>query len=225
MRLKAVLPGLFGLWFVIPAGAAAPVPALDIQVAGDPVIQRVLALDPIHIHTSGNVETEFTAIARGLGHTNLVMDVQTTYARMLPPGRQPEFVIKQASTNTYFYVNKHGERSDIREVLRRSDSPDGIRCVYHVKGTRFFGPFESVIQVDVRPGKTTGTTGYEIEVYAHPEVTVTRFLARHLPLIDLYFQRKTRDVVRLVVGIVRESVTNTGTATAATVDAKDKSRI
>jgi len=223
MRLRTVLPVLLGLWSVTPAGAAAPVPALDIQAAGDPVIQRVLALDPIFIHTSGNVETEFTAIARGLSHSNLVMDVQTTYARMLPPGRRPEFVIKQASSNAYFYVNKHGERSDIREVLRRSDSPDDIRCVYHVKGTRFFGPFESVIQVDVRPGKTTGTTGYEIEVYAHPEVTVTRFLARHLPLVDLYFQHKTRDVVNLVVDIVRESVTNNGAATARNIDIKAKS--
>ena len=134
------------------------------------------------------------------------MNVQRTYARMLPAGQKPEFVIRQASTNTYYYVNKYGERSDIRELLRRADTSESIRCAYQVRGRRFFGLFEAVIQIEARR-VSGGTTSYTVDVYARPEVTVTRFLARHLPLADLYFQRKTREVVTLVVGIVRESVT------------------
>ena len=183
-----------------------PAAAIDPGVASDPVIRRVLDLDPIHIHTSGQDATKFEDIAAGLGRSNLVMDVQVTYARMLPAGKQPEFVIRQATTNTYFYVNKHEERSDIQEVLRRVDAAGCIRCVYNVKGRRFFGPFEAVIQIDVHR-RAEGNTSFEIDVYAHPEVTMTRLLAR-LPLVDLYFQHKTRDVVALVVSIIRKSVTD-----------------
>jgi hypothetical protein len=189
---------------VVPV-VATPTRTLDTEAASDPVVKRVLTLDPIQIHTHGSAETEFEAIARELNRPNLVMDVQRTYARMLPAGRQPEFVIRPATTNTYYYVNKNGERSDIREVLRRNSAPGTIRCVYHVKGQRFFGPFESVIQIDARQ-EGAKTTCYEIDVYAHPEVTVTRFLARHLPFIYHYFQSKTRDVASLVVSIVRESL-------------------
>ncbi|MEI6788872.1 MAG: hypothetical protein WCL49_10385 [bacterium] len=203
MRLGIVC--LAGLLYASVA-IAGLTPLFDIGIMSDPEVQRVLNRDPIHIHTSGTDTAEFEAIATGLGRSNLVMDVQTTYARMLPAGQKPEFVIRQDTTNTYFYVNKYGERSDIREVLRRADTPESILCVYLVRGKRFFGMFEAAIQIEARRG-AGGATSYTVDVYARPEVTVTRFLAKHLPLVDRYFQRKTRDVVTLVVGIVRESVT------------------
>ena len=180
--------------------------AVDDAAMTDPDVRRVLESTPIHIRTSGRTDVEVSTLSRGLENTNLLVDAQQTYARMLPAGKQPQFVIMRSSSNTYYYVNDHGERTNIREVARRQVGQDCLRCVYHVTGRRFFGPFESVIQVDVRQS-AAGATQYDIDVYAHPEVTVTRFMARHLPFVDRYFQGKTRDVVQLAARVVNASVT------------------
>jgi hypothetical protein len=105
--------------------------------------------NPIHICVTGHTAVEFSAIAEGLTRTNLIAEVQRTYARMLPAGRQAEFAVVQTSSNAYPYSNRHSEHSNIREVLRPHVTRDCIRCVYHVTGRRCFGPFESVIHVDV----------------------------------------------------------------------------
>ena len=51
-----------------------------------------------------------------------------------------------------------------------------------------------------------GASGYEVNVYAYPDVTVARFLARHLPFVETYFRRKTREIVGLVSEIVKANV-------------------
>jgi hypothetical protein len=179
--------------------------ALDGLALSDPAVQRVLERNPIHICATGQTAVAFAAVAEGLTRTNLIADVQKTYARMLPAGRQPEFVVEQTASNAYHYANRHGEHSDIREVSRQKMTQDCIRCVYYVEGRRFFGPFESVIQVEVRPAEA-GATGYEVNVFAHPDVAVARFMARHLPFIESYFQNKTREIVGLMAEIVKATV-------------------
>ena len=192
---------LAGILALTAAGAA-----LDETGSKDPAVSRVMARNPIHISATGRAAVPFPAIAEGLTRTNLIVDLQRTYARMLPAGRQPEFVILQTSSNAYHYSNPEGEQSDIREISRQHLTPDCIRCVYHVAGRRFFGTFESVIQVDARKAEAAAT-GYEVEVYAHPDVGLARFLARHLPFVEGYFRRKTREIVGLMAEIVKASVT------------------
>ena len=187
------------------ASVAAAHATLDDSALSDPAVRRVLDRDPIHICATGHAKVPFPAIAEGLTRSNLIADVQQTYARMLPAGKHPEFVILQTSSNAYHYSNREGEESDIREVSRRPLPPDCIRCVYHVAGRRFFGPFESVIQIDARR-EDAGASGYEVNVYAYPDVTVARFLARHLPFVETYFRRKTREIVGLVSEIVKANV-------------------
>lgn len=182
-------------------------------VSSDSAVRRVLERNPIHICTSGNTTVAFSMIVEGLTRPNLIEEVQRTYARMLPDGRQPEFVVVQISSDAYHYSTPHGEHSEIREVSRLQVTPDSIRCVYHIAGRRFFGPFESVIQVDVRQTETDAT-GYEVNVYAHPDVAAARCVARHLPFIESYFQCKTREIVGLVAGIVKATVMATATHVA-----------
>lgn len=179
--------------------------AVDDAALSDANVQRVLNSNPIHVQTSGHTDVGLATLSQGLGNTNLIVDAQQTYAHMLPAGKQPQFVIQRSSSNTYYYVNDRKERTDIREIVRRQVAPDHLRCVYHVTGRRFFGPFESVIQVDIRQA-VAGNTLYDVDVYAHPDVTLTRFMARHLPFVDRYFQGKTRDVVQLAAMVVSASV-------------------
>ncbi len=44
---------------------------------------------------------------------------------------------------------------------------------------------------------------YEIQVYAYPKTSVSRFFARHLRLVERYFEDKTDSLTALTVSICR----------------------
>jgi hypothetical protein len=66
-----------------------------------------------------------------LARTNLLELVQQQYARQLPAGQLPEFTVQHTATNTYAYVNRHGQHSTIMEVGRLRLDNDGFAIVFY----------------------------------------------------------------------------------------------
>jgi hypothetical protein len=171
------------------------------RVAGDADGERVLARRPIKVQASGHLDVPYLQAMRMLSSTSLLADVQAEYARLLPPGEAPEFVITQAGPAEYFYVNKSGQESHIRELHRAEHDGPVTEVVFYTKGRRFFGEFEAVIHIAARP-QGEGAA-YETEVFAYPQNAFSRFFARHLRLVSLYFHSKTDEIEDLSVRICR----------------------
>jgi len=194
----------FEKWIFMTACLAVPCFALSAarsNTAPDPDETRLLAADTIHISTTENILASMRETRLLLSRdTNLLEEAQSTYATLLPPGEQPEFVVRMSGPGAYYYVNRHNERSEIREVWRHVDSTNTVALSFYVKGERFFGDFESLIHLSLRESGTN-TVACRTDVYAYPHSGWLRGLL-HLPLINNYFAGKTRDMTSLFLRIV-----------------------
>ncbi|QBG47211.1 hypothetical protein EGM51_07305 [Verrucomicrobia bacterium S94] len=155
---------------------------------------------PIYAETSGSVPVNFKAALQVLLDPAFMTNVQEAYNTMIDDDGKPEFSIQQTSSNTYFYVNRKNERTDITEVLRKQNSETEIDIVLYSAGRRSFGKFQSVIHIRVEQ-ESESVTRYTAAVYAYPENAVSRFLVRHLGLVERYFRKKTRNLTAMITTI------------------------
>ncbi len=183
------------LIFLLAAPGAFALPT-QLRVQEDADARAVLSRPCIEVTATGRVELPYEGLARAFSSENLLGDLQREYTRQLPAGERPEFVIVQTQPGLYHYVNRSGQESHIREVHRGAHEGPITELVLHTWGKRFFGRFEAVIHVAVRPDEAGGVT-YDALVYAWPDNGVSRFLARHLGLVKQYFRSKTREIEAL----------------------------
>ena len=157
--------------------------------------------DPIMAESTGSVPVGFQNALLLIKTPTLLSDVQNAYCSlMMKEGEEPEFTILQNSANTYFYVNRKGERTDITEVFRQKTATNRFDIVYYSKGERFFGDYQAVIHVQVAPAGETNSQ-YTASVYAYPENAVSRFFARRLGLVKRFFRKKTAEMSGLITTI------------------------
>lgn len=191
MRARVIL--LLTVLLAGPVAFALPTP---LRVEGDADARAVLSRPCIVVTATGHVELPYNGLARAFASENLLGNLQREYALQLPAGEEPEFVIVQTQPGHYHYVNRVGQESYLREVHRHAHEGPTTELVLHTWGQRFFGRFEAVIHVAVRPDGE-GRTAYDAVVYAWPDNGVSRFLARHLGLVERYFRSKTREMEAL----------------------------
>ncbi len=159
----------------------------------------LLAKDIIRAETGGTVPVNIQSAISVFQLPSFLTSVQEEYARMLSPGKLPEFTVQQSSTNTWFFINSHQERTDITEVAGRLTGADQFDLAYYTQGCRFFGFYQALIHV--RLAGEGGATRYTVAVYAYPENGFSRFFARHLNLVEKYFRSKTGEISELAVQI------------------------
>jgi hypothetical protein len=176
--------------------------ALDTDglVGEQPLAREVLARRHIRVDGAGNVPIDYRNAVTTFANEGLLDAVQAEYARQLPPGEEPEFVVHETAPGTFAYANAKGETSTLRELYRGTSGTNQFAVVYHVQGRRFFGDFQSLIHIEIAPAAATSTV-YQASVYAYPESAVPRFFARHLGLVDRYFRSKTADIEALATRI------------------------
>jgi hypothetical protein len=189
---------------VLVHGGSAACATADVAPLLEPgsAAAEMLTRHVIPVQASGEMALSFPVAVRVLARGNLLDDVQAAYAELLPEGEVPEFEVRHAESNHYFYVNAKQQRSDVRELLRRYDGSHEIEAVYYVTGKRFFGYFESVTHVRVTRAEDD-IVAYAVDVFAYPHNGVSRFLARHLRLVERYFNDKTDAMVSMVADICR----------------------
>lgn len=154
----------------------------------------------INANAEGVVPIKFSKAMEVYAQDALLTRVQTAYCDLLAEGGVPEFTISQSSSNTYFYVNNEGQRTDITEVMRRKTSEDTFDIILYSAGRRFFGDYQAVVHVQLTDAGND-ETHYSAIVYAYPENAVSRFFARHLGLVERYFKKKTCHMTEIITTI------------------------
>jgi hypothetical protein len=184
--------------FVLASGAQA---ALPVSLAAAPEVQSVLSNKCIHIETKGKADADFSDLLTVNRRSDLLDAVQREYAAMLPAGEKPEFEIKEISPGKYFYLNRKNQESHLTELMREL-RPDGkIHAVYYVEGERFFGDFRALVHVEVDDAGA-GKVSYNAEVYAWPQNSFCRNLARGLQFaIGSFFRSKTGEMTDIFLKV------------------------
>lgn len=190
------------LLFAFSTAAEIPAPVRDL-----PEVQRILSNKCIRIEADGTAKAAFEDLLIVSGRPDLLSAVQRTYAEMLPEGEAPEFTVEEVAPGQYFYLNRKDQESHVTELLRAA-LPDGrLHAVYNVSGERFFGDFQAVVHVGIAKSGTPGEVDYFAEVYAWPENSFSRFLARGLTFaIEAFFDRKTKHMTGLILDICAKLV-------------------
>ena len=179
-----------------------PVLALDTLALLEAGPSKTLLEDkkPIYAEAKGSVPVNFDAALQVLRHPDFITHVQDAYCELIDEDGTPEFTIQKTSTNTYFYVNRKDERTDITEVLRRETAEGCFDIILYSAGKRSFGKYQALIHIQVvKDGKNK--SHYVAAVYAYPENAFSRFFARHLGLVERYFKKKTGQMTGIVTTI------------------------
>lgn len=153
----------------------------------------------IYAETDGMIPVGFCSAISVFQQPEFLTRVQEEYEKTLPPGKRPEFIVQQSATNTWFYINKKQERTDITEVAGRITGADTFDLAYYTHGRRFFGTYQALIHI--RLVQRGDETEYTVAVYAYPENGLCRFFAQHLPPVEKYFRDKTGEISETAVRI------------------------
>jgi len=189
----------------IAAGTQAATPMdteIERLVAQHSPSKALLTKDTIKVQTTGTIAINFGEALDSLGQTKLIERIQAEYARTLPPGTKPEFAVIPLGSNVWTFSNKHAERSEIHKVAIERLATNQLMAVFYTCGERYFGTFESLTAIRISSaGKEA--VAYEVVVLAYPHQALCRFFARHLGLVDSYFQAKTKEIETLATAICR----------------------
>jgi hypothetical protein len=167
--------------------------ALHALVAHHAPSLALLAREAIRVDGAGTIPISFTSAMDVLTGSNLLDRVQRAYAESLPAGQTPEFALNPAGSNTWTFVNRHGQHSEVCEVARAFAATNEIVAVYYAAGDRFFGRFESLSLIRVTP-TDRGQVNYTVAVFAYPHQPLCRFVVRHLNLLERFFREKTKEL-------------------------------
>ena len=190
-------------FLLIMLALSVPVLALELPeitaLVSDNLSLTLLKKEFIYAETEGTVPVSIHSAISVLQQPSFLTRVQEEYEKLLPSGKHPEFTIQQSATNTWFYINKKQERTDITEVAGRMNGADTFDRAYYTQGRRFFGFYQALIHI--RLTGTGDSTDYTVAVYAYPANNFSRFFARHLQLVEKYFSSKTGEISELAVRI------------------------
>lgn len=180
---------------------AVPVMALELPetaaLVSDDLSCALLKKEFILAETKGTVPVSIHSAISVLQQPAFLIRVQEEYEKLLPPGKRPEFRVQQSAINTWFYINKKQERTDITEVAGRMSGADTFDLAYYTQGRRFFGLYQALIHIRLTGGAES--TDYTVAVYAYPANDFSRFFARHFQLVEKYFRSKTGEISELAV--------------------------
>jgi hypothetical protein len=178
------------------AAAATQAQSLERRAAGHAAAERLLTRKVIRLSAEGASELSFGTVQELLQREDLLMLIQQNYADTLPAGEKAEFTIREAGAGHYFYVNRHQQETQIHEIYRRQESEGRQVFLYYTEGRRFFGRFESLTQITLKP-EPDGLR-YAVEVAFFPEQRMFRWLARTGP-VRRYVSEKTRELMDLAM--------------------------
>lgn len=174
-------------------------------VERSPHYQSVIQEDYIRISGGGRLSVSYEAVRMMLKQDDILDVVQEAYAAQLEDGQKPEFEVKSRGHRHWGYVNKSGQASEIIELYRHIEPGQPAQLILFTRGERFFGDFKAIVKVFVHP-VAEGELDYELQVYAYPENSVSRFFARHLGIAEHFFRAKTTELTNLVVKICQSLV-------------------
>jgi hypothetical protein len=185
-------PGMAMAAFVLAVGAAVcpgftaeyPIPSW----ATSQVSSAMCRGSRMHLVAPGTVAVAYTRAYDVLMGSNLLERVAAAYLRDLPPGAKTNLVITPVGTNGRYLVDWLGDRADVRDFWRNTDTNTFFEGGYVMTGERYFGKFESVMNVRVTP-TTNGEAFFRADALIYPHNGLIRFIFKNLLSVERYFRQ------------------------------------
>ncbi|MEI8243549.1 MAG: hypothetical protein WCI17_09810 [bacterium] len=141
----------------------------------------------MHLVATGEVAVAYERVYAVLMRSNILEDVEAAYLRELPAGADTNLMITPVGTNGLYYFDWKDERAEVRDVWRRTDTNSFFEGGYVMTGERYFGSFESVMNLRVqRTG--TGQASFRADVFVYPHNGLIRFIFNNLLSVEDYFR-------------------------------------
>jgi hypothetical protein len=147
----------------------------------------------LHLVATGGLDVAYERAYVVLMNTNILAEVQAAYLRELAAGAKTNLVITPFGTNGHYWVDWNNERADVFDVGRRTDTNNFFEGGYIVTGTRYFGAFETVINIRVQRIET-GQASFRGDVLIYPHNGLIRFLFSNVFSVESYFRNTMIDM-------------------------------
>lgn len=141
----------------------------------------------IHLVATGDVAVAYARVYAVLMDPKILEKVASAYRRELPSGAKTNLVVTPLDTNGHYLVDWNNERADVRDLWRGTDTNNYFQGGYVMTGKRFFGSFETVMNVRVQRTKT-GQATFRADVLIYPHNGLIRFIFNNFISVESYFR-------------------------------------
>ena len=174
-------------------GAAAtdgfPLPAWSVSQVSSAMSKG----HPLHLVATGEVAVAYERVYTALMRTNVLLDVASTYLHDLPAGAKTNLLITPLPTPGHYTVSWNGERADVFDLWRQTDTNTYFEGGFIITGKRYFGAFESVLNLRLRRTES-GQAGFRADVLVYPHNGLIRFIFNNLLSVEDYFRRTVNEM-------------------------------
>ena len=145
----------------------------------------------MHLVATGCVAAAYERVYTVLMAPKILEDVAAAYQRELPAGAKSNLVVTPMGSNGRYTVDWKGERADVRDVWRQTDTNNFFEGGYIITGRRSFGSFETVMNLHLQRS-AAGQADFRADVLIYPHNGLIRFIFNNLLSVEAYF-RTTMD--------------------------------
>jgi len=141
----------------------------------------------MHLVATGNVAVAYERAYVVLMGSNILERVAASYRRELAAGAKTNLMVIPLGTNGHYTVVWKGEPADVRDLWRKTDTNSFFEGGYVITGKRFFGAFETVMNIRVQRTET-GQANFRADVLIYPHNGLIRFVFNNLLSVEDYFR-------------------------------------
>lgn len=175
---------------------------LDPAAAKHASVESLVQKKCIYLEAAGKADMSMDMASGLLGRQDMLETIQQAYEDMLPEGASAEFTVRKESEGKYSYVNRHNQQTQIEEVAKTVVPDEKVLVALYSEGRRFFGAYQSLVQVEVKPAPEGGVS-YAVCVYAYPESRMLRLVSK-VPGVKRFFKNKTAEMTELTLSICQK---------------------
>lgn len=141
----------------------------------------------MHLVATGGVAVAYERVYAVLMSSNILEQVEAAYLRELPAGTKADLVVIPAGFRGRYRVDWKDEWADVSDVWRKTDTNSFFEGGYVVTGVRYFGAFETVMNIRVQR-TPSGQADFRADVLVYPHNGLIRFVFKNLISVESYFR-------------------------------------
>ena len=176
------------------------VPGWRSEAFSNPHAKSVLQTKYILFESSGVADVSFEEAYQVFEREHILVDVQEACLEPTEGERDTAYLIHhdETKTNSYWYADKKGRRTDIVELYRGYDEQEEtLRLVFFFEGPSAAGRIDALTVIHVSERDAT-QTDFGVQVYAYPKRGLVRFIARRFGFVKKRFGETTADIIAKV---------------------------
>jgi hypothetical protein len=169
-----------------------------VDLVSNPDAKEILKKKCIRLGTSELLPINFDTACKALEQPQIVQAMQDEFCRKISKNGEVDFPVFQLTTNTYYYVNEDGKRTDIKELYKKQTDEHSYDYIVQASGKRFFGKYDVIVHLQIVNAGDAGII-YSVNVHAWPHNWLTRS-SHKIGLTKKFFKKK----MRLISWVARE---------------------